>query len=195
MSVWALSVITCKELLHLKIKRWIDALCCYQSTYLNLACLTRRCWAASSAGCSDRSACCGVLHTGMRTIHRPQATHIHETSLRLSQIFAAKPSKLLSKILIQNKLGESRRGMIKTRHQRLPAQTSRISSAPGGFRPIQNNVIIGVLAGQETLIQIRLEGRTCCQSDSSSLRSASKHSLSSTLPVWHRSPHYTHTLM
>lgn len=138
----------------------------------------------SSAGCSDRSACCGVLHTGMRTIHRPQATHIHETSVRLSQIFAAKPSKLLSKILIQNKLGKSsRRGMIKTRHQRLPAQTSRISSAPGGFRPIQNNVIIGVLAEQETVIQIRLEGRTCCQSDSSSLRSASKHSLSSTLPV------------
>lgn len=148
---------------------------------------------ASSAGCSGRSACCGVLHTGMRTIHRPQATHIHETSVRLSQIFAAKPSKLLSKILIQNKLGKSRRGMIKTRHQRLPAQTSRISSAPGGFRPIQNNVIIVVLAGQETLIQIRVEGRTCCQSDSSSLRSASKHSLSSTLPVWHRSPHYTHT--
>lgn len=49
----------------------------------------------------------------------------------------------------------------------------------------QNNVIIGVLrlTRLETVIQIRAQGRTRCQSDSSSLRSASKQSeLSASAP-------------
>lgn len=98
-----------------------------------------------------------------RTIRRPRAVTYNQTpdrlshTIRRSSIFIPTP---LKKLYIQESA------------QRLPPQTNSVSSdppaqtsllslsAPGGFRPTQNNVIIGVPTGLETLIQIRGEGRT-----------------------------------
>lgn len=101
-----------------------------------------------------------------RTIRRPLVVSVSlitrlQTDCRTPSAAAASSTQLLSKSSPSKSQRKSLPPQTNSVSSDPPAQTSLLSlSAPGGFGPTQNNVIIGVLTGLETLIQIRGEGRT-----------------------------------
>lgn len=102
---------------------------------------------SSRAGCGGRPAYRSVPRTGMRTGYLQQEAKKreinHETFVQMNAVKQTNKHVKSFKGPLPNQLCQETNAS-----EASPSCTSLISTAPGSFQPIRNNVIIGVLAGR-----------------------------------------------
>lgn len=172
----------------------IHKLCCGRNSYLRWhvrADAPEVLWRIIAFKCGLQQSVCMLQRAPpLGAAHRPPAAGTHlsaESRLTEAHHFAATSPQLLRKLYIplKNKIRKENVRNSPPSGCVSGSDVACLRSLQVASDQPQNNVIIGVLrlTRLETVIQIRAQGRTRCQSDSSSLRSASKQSeLSASAP-------------